>query len=55
MLGFIIKTLKPYFCDTKISVDRERKVVTLERKGQKNELTYDQVIDQIEEVFGDGK
>jgi len=49
--GFIIRAMKAMFGDLKITVDRERKIVTISREEQFSELTYDQVIDKIEEIF----
>ena len=53
LLGFVLKTLKPFFGDTRIIVDREKKIVKITRKGQFMELTYDEVIDEIERIFGE--
>ena len=53
LLGFVLKTLKPFFGETRITVDREKKIVKIMRKGQTKELTYDEVIDEIERIFGE--
>jgi len=51
LLQFILSSLKPFLRDIKVTVDRERKVVIIEQQGERTEMTFDQVADQIEELF----
>lgn len=55
LLNFVLKTLKPYFGNIKIEVDRENKKVTIRQKEQVRILTYDEVIDEIERMFTNGQ
>ena len=51
LLQFIVASLKPFLRGIKVTVDRERKVVIIEQQGERTEMTFDQVADQIEELF----
>lgn len=51
LLDFIIASLKPFLHGTRVTVDREKKLVIIERPGDRTELTFDQVADRIEELF----
>ncbi len=51
LLKFLLATLKPWLGNLTITVDREKRIVYFEQKGQVTELTYDQVIDRVEELF----
>jgi len=51
LLQFILTSLKPFLRGIKVTVDRERKVVIIEQQGERTEMTFDQVADQIEELF----
>jgi len=51
LLQFILTSLKPFLRNVKVTVDRERKVVIIEQQGERTEMTFDQVADQIEELF----
>jgi len=53
LFGFVLKTLKPFFGETRITVDREKKIVKITSLGRAKELTYDEVIDEIERIFGE--
>ncbi len=49
----IIKQLvRSWLGDVAVKVDRDKQLVKLTINGQESELTYDQVIDQVEEIFG---
>jgi hypothetical protein len=51
LLDFIIATLKPFLKGITVHVDREKKIVIIEEKGDRTELTFDEVADRIEELF----
>lgn len=51
LLDFILVSLKPFLKGIKVTVDREKKVVIIEQKGDRTELSFDQVADRIEELF----
>jgi len=51
LLQFILTSLKPFLRNVKVTVDRERKVVIIEQQGERTEMTFDEVADQIEELF----
>jgi hypothetical protein len=43
--------MKPFLRGITVHVDREKKLVIIEQKGDRTELTFDQVADRIEELF----
>jgi len=51
LLEFIVSSLKPFLRGISVHVDREKKIVIIEQNGDRTELTFDQVADQIEELF----
>ena len=55
ILSVMLKTFKPFFGDFKVIVDRDRKIVTIRRQEKDIELTYDQVIDEVEKVFSNNE
>lgn len=53
LLSFILRTLRPMLGDIKVTVHRDAKLVTIERKGEKAVFTYEQIADEIERLFSD--
>lgn len=53
ILGFMFKCMKPFLGEFKIEVDRQAKKVTIRKADEVRTLTYDEVIDEIERIFGD--
>ena len=51
LLGFVLKTLRPFFGGMTIEVDRQAKTVTIKRKQEVRVMRYDEVIDEIERIF----
>ena len=49
--GLMIGVIKSFIGDFSVKVDRQAKLVTIQAKGQEYQYTYDQLVDELENMI----
>lgn len=47
--------IKSFIGDLDVKVDRQARLVTIQARGQSYIYTYDQLVDELENMFNDGQ
>lgn len=50
-----LEVIRSFFGDLNVKVDRRARLVTIRARGKKYFYTYDQIVDELEKMFNDGR